>query len=67
MGWKNKFRLIPFFAQSKYSTKISEKRAQEIAKNYHQNQRLAKKVRTNKSKLLISNAGMLAINHNEQN
>ena len=49
-------------AKSKFGIEISDKGAYGIVKKWQSTQRLADRLRANKAKRLISNAGMLALN-----
>lgn len=62
VGCKYKFKVIAFLAKNKYGIDISDRRVRDIVDKWTRTKRLADVIRTNKSKLLISNAGMLAIN-----
>ena len=48
-------------AKSKFGIEISDKGAYGIVKKWQSTQRLADRLRANKAKRLISNAGMLAL------
>jgi hypothetical protein len=62
VGCKNKYKVISALAKSNYGIEISDKGAYGIVKKWHSTQRLADRLRANKAKRLISNAGMLALN-----
>ncbi len=62
MGCKNKFKEISFLAQSRYGFEILDRRARDIVNKWLHKRQLADQIRTYKSKLSISIAGMLAIN-----
>jgi len=62
VGCKYKYKVISALAKSNYGIEISDKGAYGIVKKWQSTQRLADRLRANKAKRLISNAGMLALN-----
>jgi hypothetical protein len=62
IGCKNKFKLISFLAHNKYGIEISDRGVINIVNKWKRSKKLADQIRHNRSKLMISNAGMLAIN-----
>jgi hypothetical protein len=60
MIWK--YKLILFLAHSKYGIEISDRGIINIVNKWKSSKKLADQIRHNRSKLMISNAGMLAIN-----
>jgi len=62
VGCKYKFKLLSHLASSKYGIEISDRGIINIVNKWKRSQKLADQIRHNRAKLLISNAGMLAIN-----
>ncbi len=62
LGCKYKFKLLSFLAQSKYAIEISDRGVRNIVNKWRRSETLADQIRHNRSKLMISDAGLLALN-----
>jgi len=63
IGCKNKYSVISRIANSNYGIEISERGLRRLVDKWQKTRKLSEKLKTNQSKILISNAGMLAINN----
>ena len=62
IGCKNKYKHVSTLANNKYGIEISAKGVKRWVDKWLKDKKLSDQLRSNKAKLLISNAGMLVLN-----